>query len=373
MDRIHQTETSLLDQRDDGLQSQATDDCSQSSDVDYIIETSDVIIQAPPTGDQQRPIQESLSPYEHLNITTQVLESRQRNTYEELNNDVWAEIFPLNGKQITPIIQLQPLSDSCPTTVTTQMHDLLSSECIGKSQIILDNYPAATAEHEVKCIPCPSSDIPRTTVTSDGVEGMPPPLTPVYLSFVDEASLYEQPYTDAMSPVPTHLNTDYSNGAVEVLSNPNSETKEHCHSNPFSRHTNLKELMTSAAAVGNEYDMINDNDVIPLSHVQLMGSEGQCAIYSRASRPLPAVSPLAIYELLNTNITNNNESNVTSRRVYIVMAKIVLLMIALAAVVITTVVITMIVLNAANDLNVGKRVDHESLLIFSMTLTVISA
>jgi len=72
-------------------------------------------------------------PYEPLDNTTQVVRPKQPNSYEEMNNDVWSDIFPVKNQPIAAV-QLQPISDISYQKETTQIHEPLSSE------LTLDDY-----------------------------------------------------------------------------------------------------------------------------------------------------------------------------------------------------------------------------------------
>jgi len=99
-------------------------------------ETSDVRIQ--PTLESvcsQRSTPESQSTYESLDILTQVARSDHLDPYEELNTDVWGQIFPINVQQGVTI-HLQPACDSSYQQDTPQTQD---SEHNETRQILFDN------------------------------------------------------------------------------------------------------------------------------------------------------------------------------------------------------------------------------------------
>jgi len=88
-------------------------------------------------------IKESPSTDQFLDTTTQVVRSQQSNPYVTLNNDIWNEIFPCNFKEIASIQQQQqPIIDISHQQAATKAHYPISSGCNETCQIIFNDDQA---------------------------------------------------------------------------------------------------------------------------------------------------------------------------------------------------------------------------------------
>jgi len=137
----------------------------------------------------------------------------------------------------------------------------------------------------------------------------------------------------------------------ETSSNVNSVTLDGV-TNPPVLHVYLDLLDETASAQGNEYDVINTYDYIHIDNEPLTTDELQHSTNSPTNRPLP-LTPLSIYEPLNTDGCNPNGNKIASRRICILITKVILLLVALVGVFVTGGVITMVVLTKVHDQN-GK-------------------
>jgi len=181
----------------------------EPSNDDY--KTSDVMVQSTPSLTYQSQIQESLSPYDALNITTQVVRSQQIKPYEKINNDVWNEIFPVNGKQLkTRPIPLQQISNSSHQKDSTQMNDPLNnSACNKTSQIsIIDNDPT---EEGNTCFS--RSSLNDLGIVPDGI--LDHPLLPVHPDLINKEQSEE--LRDSTSLVVAALQSQIRTNLNEML------------------------------------------------------------------------------------------------------------------------------------------------------------
>jgi len=380
MNISQKTVLSLSDKSDNGYHRQTEYDINveASSNVDF--GTHDVTMQPTPTSAYRNQIQESLSLlYETLDNTTQVVKPHEQ-LYQELNNDVWCEIFPLKDKQIVPsthlqpisdipnqrvksqpyeelnndvwneifptrdtnceTIQLQPISDNSHELVRTKTHDPHNRSELNKTnQIVIDQTPT---EDDLKCSISPSLLYDGSN-TPGGVTN--PPLLYAYPHLIDEIPSYE--HNDSISHLP-RSSFEVLSSDLAVLSSDNSA---HPNASSTSNKTDLNELITSAR--GKEHDSGNEYESIPAGHEPLMDETGPRSVHRPTGRPLPVI-PQSNYDDVNENESKLNFSNTVSCRTCISIAKIVFVLTVLVVVVSSVVVvITMLVLAARNNIE-GK-------------------
>jgi len=313
-------------------------------------ETSDVRIQPfPESICSPRPIPDTQSPYETLDVLTQVVRSHQLNCYEELAT-----------------IHLQPDTDISQQLITTQTQD---SQFNDSSQIdLLDGVRPNCRPRSNPITRPPLLNDTSSKPKSHGV--VSPPRPPVYLDLVNDTQLYE-PYAISTCHVVTNSAEEVSTD-LEVIPKVNCNEQDFLKVSPVtpvskSRLVRRDVVITTSTLLLREYDYINEYCDIPLSH------EGeQCGpVHNPTSRPFPDTS-LGIYESLNkaTRLSNTNAKNTVSLGIpNLIIAKIFLILTGLVALVVVTVVINTAVLNMINNRNVGKLFAHKNLLLISMTLT----
>jgi len=243
------------------------------------------------------------SAYESLSNTTEAVRRSQRSgPYEELNNDVWKEIYPVNTKP-TAAIQPQPSSAVSYQQNAKQIH-----------------IPISLKHNEI-------SEVSSKT-----------PSRPNYGNLVNKAPLVK-PISQTFHPA--NNSCGGNSKALQFISKTNCQNPPNkFHSLPDSM--NLKENKMSppggeADDCIDKYEYLSDDQ---LSLPVMKGEHGNIPISS--SRPLP-VAPLAIYEPLNRT-SNSNSGKIVSRRTCIKFAKICLMLTVLVICVIATMVITMAVL-----------------------------
>jgi len=321
------------------------------------------------------------SPYETPDTLTQVVRSHTPNPYEELNNDGWGEIFPINVQLVaTNHLQHENGNRNLYNDTSSNVNDDTSDVTIQPSptrvlqRTIQESLPYETLNvltqvvrsHQIAPYEELNNDVLRETsptnvkqVTSampmpDGVVN--PPLPPIYLDLVNETALYE-PYIVSTSLLATHSDEVVSTD-LQVISRDNSNQEESFHLSTDS--LNLGEIVTTRpTAVMREYDCINEYCDIPVDHEQVIEpltiEKEQWGVRSPTSRQLPVV-PLDIYEPLNrsTRLSNTNVRNIiVVPRACKSIAKIVLVLTGLAVVVVLTLVINTAVLNGTSD-KIGK-------------------
>jgi len=280
-------------------------------------------------------IQKSLSPNQ-LDVSKEVDCRSPLYRYEELNNDVWNDIFPCNYKS-TPKIQLQPSFHISQVKDTAKTNYLLSSECSETRQTLLDNDQS---QNEDNCISSSLLSV-RGTVPV-GVMGSPP----LHLNLVDKVKSLERAHYTALVVTNSYKNSsgDSETHLSYQLPDNECETKEFCYSRPSSR--SLKIMMTSA--VGVDYDYITEDDKSPTA----VGV--QCSGHSQTGRPLPGV-PFDIYEALDLSKRNeNNIQSLLTHRTCVFIGKCVSILTVVVVFVIIAVVTTRAVLINPNDKTPSK-------------------
>jgi len=313
--QIHDPLSSQLFEQENGLQRQTDDNNTEWESSNDHYKTSGVLVQPTSIPTNHRQIQGLLSPYEALNITTQMIRFQNLKPYEQLNNDVWDEIFPVNGKQLKAI-HLQQISDTSHENDKTQMNDPLNnSVCNETSQIILGNDPTV---EEIKYISRFSLNgsrfVPGVIVDH--------PLLPVHPDLVNEEQSEE--LSDSTSPVVAALQSQIR--------------------------TNLNEMMTSAA-VGKYRDCTNEYESIPACLEPPMGQKERRITHSSTSRPLPVI-PLTVCDPFNVNSRRTNANVLFSRQTYTSIVRMILVLTALVTIVVITLIT--VFLTTANDTNIGK-------------------
>jgi len=150
----------------------------------------------------------------------------------------------------------------------------------------------------------------------------------------------------------TILDNDQSYNNTECISISSSDVNTVTPNNvahPPVLNVYLDHLDETASAHGDEYDIIDEYDYIPVSHQPRNTEEKECGLHNQTNRPLPVI-PLSLYEPLNTNADISNGRRIASRRICILITKIFLILTALVAVFVTGGVITMLL---------AKVVDHK--------------
>jgi len=183
------------------------------------------------------------------------------------------------------------------------------------------------------------------------------------------AAILDQPISDSSyeqirTQTPNPCRSECNQTSQIVLDDDQSKKTTHCISssalhdknvrptgvaNPPVLRVYLELLDETTDSQINEYEIINEYEQIPVGTETQTTDEEQRSASGPSDRPLP-LTPLFIYEPLNTNAGNPNDSDVVSRQKCIEFAKIVLKLTVIVALVATSVAITVFVLNKRDDL-----------------------
>jgi len=301
-----------------------------------------------------RPTEEVLSSYEAIDNTTPVGTPEELvTTYEELQNDVWTEIFPLN---LNAMNSQEAFSSYEALDSTTQV--VVSEELVTPYEQLTNDvwgeiFPL-NVTHTQEALSNLSSyetlDITTDNITPQQVGHYEELNTDIWreiFPFEPEqiAVIQLQPISAIFNSRITTQNEDplTNESCRELFNNEQTEVKQTC------MHNSSLSLITPEAS--------------PVGHYQTPStiSEIQFENHSTPSRPLPVI-PLASYASLNTVITHPIV-NKRSRRMPILISKILIVVTLAVISIVTAVVTTVVILNKANDENLtsGKLNLHPHL------------